>query len=172
MSELEEFSSEIEEAPRPGFLTVISILSFIYIGLSLISGLINTVMGPSNEEQMLEMKVEMMRSINDLKDMGMASFAELMEKIQRMTEQINDNFYLASIITLVTFGLGLFGVIKMFKGYKVGFHIYIGYCLLSICALYIYISPANVPTAAIIFNAIVSGVFIFMYSRNLHWMKK
>lgn len=162
---------EIQERPsRPGFLTVLCVLSFISIGLGLVSGLINLLSGPMDEEQMLASKVEMTASLNELKSTGMDSMSELMMQIQAMSEQINQNFYLASILTLLTLVIGLVGVLNMWKGVKKGFHFYIVYCLLSIGAMYVYVSPENIPSVVVIFNLLISALFIFMYSRNLKWM--
>lgn len=165
-------SNFIEEAPRPGFLTVLCVLSFITTGLSLISGLFSFVSGPSSEEEMLVAKVQMTKSISELKEIGMTSFVDMMEKLQAMTAEVNDHFYLAGIVGLITAGVGLFGVIKMWQGFKLGFHIYIVYCILGVVGAYLYVSPGNIPSFIIIFNVIISAIFVFMYSRNLHWMNK
>lgn len=170
MDEFELDSAE-NRGPRPGFLTVLCVLSFISTGLGLLSGLFTIASGPQSEEQMLDAKVAMTKSISELKDLGMDSFVDMMEKLQLMTEQVNENFYLSSIITLITVGLGLFGVIKMWQGFKLGFHLYIGYCLLTIAGLYIYVSPANIPTMVVVWNLIFSALFVFLYSRNLKWMR-
>jgi hypothetical protein len=37
--------------------------------------------------------------------------------------------------------------------------------------MYLIISPADVPSAVIVVNLLISGLFIFLYSRNLTWMK-
>lgn len=161
-----------ENAPRPKFLTVLCILTFISTGMSLVSGLYNLAfVGKQSDEQMLDTKVQLTKSISDMKEMGMTGFAEMMEKINRMTIEINENFYLASMISLVTVGIGLFGAIKMWKGFKLGFHLYIVYNLLVVGAIYLYVSPQNIPSVVVITNIILSAIFVFMYSRNLKWMK-
>jgi len=161
-----------EQKERPGFLTVLCVLSFIATGLGILSGLYTLISGKQNEEQMLESKVQLTKSISDMKRLGMDSWVDMMEKIQAMSIDINNNFYLAAFISLIIAALGLYGVIKMFKGYKIGFHLYIIYSLLSVASLYIYVSPANVPSIIVIINLIIAAIFIFMYSRNLHWMNK
>ena len=164
---------ESENIPkRPKFLKVLCILSFISTGAGFISGFINLLRGPSSEEEMLDQKVEMTTSIEELSGMGMDGMVDLLDKIQAMTEEINDNFYFASIVTLISVGIGFYGVLKMWTGIKVGFHLYIVYCLLSIGSLYLYVSPSNIPSMIVIFNLLFSGLFIFMYSRNLNWMTK
>jgi len=161
-----------QEEPRPRFLTVLCILTFIATGLSLLMGLFNLVItGPQSEEQMINAKVAMAQSINEMKDMGMTNFVDLMEKIQRMSVEVNDNFYFAGIFGLVLTVIGLYSALKMWKGFKIGFHIYIIYNLLAIGGIYLYVSAANIPTLFVVFNVVLSGVFILMYSRNLKWMK-
>ena len=120
---------------------------------------------------MINAKVAMSESINEMRDMGMTSFVDLMEKIQRMSVEVNDNFYFAGIFGLVLTVIGLYSAIRMWKGSKLGFHIYIVYNLLAIGGIYLYVSAANIPTVFVVFNVILSGIFILMYSRNLKWMK-
>ncbi|MCH2230642.1 MAG: hypothetical protein MK105_09880 [Crocinitomicaceae bacterium] len=166
-----ELDDTQNRGPRPGFLTVLCVLSFIATGLGVLTNVFNFVSGPQSEEQMLEAKVALTQSISTLKDAGMTSFVDLMDKIQAMSEQVNENFYLAAVISLITVAIGLFGVIKMWQGFKVGFHLYIGYCLLSIAGLYIYVSAENIPTMVVVWNLILSALFVFLYSRNLKWMR-
>ncbi|MEJ6776071.1 MAG: hypothetical protein QNK85_01950 [Crocinitomicaceae bacterium] len=170
MNEL-ELNEEEFRGSRPGLLTVLCVLSFISTGLGIISALFNFVAGPQSDEKLLDAKVALTKSTSELKDLGMDLFVEIMEKIQRMTEQVNENFYLASIVNLIAVAIGLFGAIKMWQGVKIGFHLYIGYCLLTIAGLYIYVSPENIPTVVVVLNLIVSAIFIFLYSRNLKWMR-
>lgn len=170
MSEDFEVESYEERPKRPGFLTTLCILSFISIGIGILSGLANLAMGPTSDEQMKEMRVELTTQTEEMKDMGMDSFANILEQIQSMTEEMNSSFYLATSLNLIIVLLGLFAVIKMMKGFKLGFHLYIVYCLLGICSLYAYVSPGNIPTFLIVVNLIFSGLFVLLYSRNLKWM--
>lgn len=161
-----------EEEQRPRFLTVLCILTFISTGFSIVAGLYNLVfIGKKSEEAMLDAKVEMAQAIDQLREVGMTSLVDMMEKIERMSVEVNNNFYLSSLITLLTVGIGLFGAFKMWKGFKIGFHLYIIYNLLAVGAIYLYVSPGNIPSFIIIVNVILSAVFVFMYSRNLKWMK-
>jgi hypothetical protein len=161
-----------ENAPRPKFLTVLCILTFIATGMSLLTGIYNLLItGRQSEDAMLEAKVAMTQSINEMKDLGMTGFVELLEKIQRMSVEINDNYLFVASFGLILTALGLFSAFKMWNGSKIGFHLYIIYNLVSIGGLYLYVSPANVPGVFVIFNVVLSAAFIFMYSRNLKWMK-
>ena len=60
-----------ENQPRPRFLTVLCILTFIATGISLITGIFNLLItGKQSEEAMLDTKVQMTQSINEMRDIG------------------------------------------------------------------------------------------------------
>lgn len=159
-----------EREPRPSFLTVLCVLSFIFIGFSLLFGLIGISQGPQSEEQMIDQKIELAKAADEMRTLDMESFAVMMEKISRMSVSINANFYSSSILSLIIMGLGLFGVIKMWKGFKLGFHLYIGYSLLTIVQVYFFVSPTDIPTFVVVWNLLISALFVLMYSRNLKWL--
>jgi hypothetical protein len=170
-----EFDNQIdnfqEQEQRPSFLKVLCILSLISTGIAVISGIFNLISGPFNEEQMLEQKVGMIKSIDELRTMGADQFAAIFEKIQRMTEAMNAQFYYVQIISLLVVAIGVFGIYKMWNRSKLGFHLYIIYSLLSVLTVYLFVVPADVPSIVVIINLVISGIFVFMYSRNLKWMK-
>lgn len=159
-----------QKEPRPSFLTVLCILSFIFIGFSLVFGIIGVLNGPLSSDQITEQKVELTKSADEMRSLDMESFAVMMEQIQRMSESLNANFYASSILSVVVIVLGFMGVLQMWKGKKLGFHLYIGYSLLSIMQIYFFVSPADIPSFVVIWNLIISAIFVFMYSRNLKWL--
>lgn len=156
--------------PRPTGLKVLCILSWIYIGFSLISSAIGLMSGKADEEEMLQMKVEMTKSISQMKDMGMTSFAEMMNKIQMMAEITNENQLAIGLTGLAILILGLYGVIAMWQGKKIGFHLYVIYSILAIVQIYFFVSPSIVPTFIVVWNVLFSGLFILLYSKHLKWM--
>lgn len=160
-----------QEEKRPIFLTVLCILTFINIGINMLTLLFQLAVGPSSEEEMLAERVELTKATSQLEDAGMDGFAGMMDQLMAMTAEIQESFYLAMIVSLVTYLIGLFGALKMFQGQKIGFHLYIIYSLLAVGGVYLYISPQNIPSISIIFGLILSGIFVFMYSRNLSWLK-
>lgn len=164
---------DIDQQPteRPTFLKVLCILSFISIGFSIITTIFSTISGPQSEEQMVAQKIELLEANEELRENGMDGFADMMEQITRMNESINNHFYSASLLSFAALLIGLFGVYSMWQGKKLGFHLYIVYSLISVGQLYIFVSPADIPSIAIIFNLLIAAAFVFMYSRNLHWMK-
>lgn len=161
-----------EEQKRPAFLTVLVVLSFISIGISLISGIFGLISGKQSDEVMLVQSVQMAEARSELRKAGLESWTGIYDQIEAMGQQANDSFYLAAFLGMIVSLIGFYGVFMMMKGKKIGFHVYIIYSLLSMGIIYVYISPANVPTILTIVSAIFSGLFIFLYSRNLHWMNK
>ena len=159
------------EEKRPTFLTVLCILTFINVGMNSLMLLFQLVSGPTSEEDLLADRVELARATSQLEDAGMDGFVGVMDQIMAMTAEIQENFYLAMIVALVTYLIGLLGALKMWQGQKIGFHLYIIYSLLAVGGVYLYISPQNIPSISIIFGLILSGAFVFMYSRNLSWLK-
>lgn len=160
------------EDKRPVILLVAAILSFISIGLSAIGLVISLFIGPMNEDQILESRVDTAKQKTELRNAGgPPSFIRLMDQMQAMAEEANEKFYLATGLNFLTTSIGFIGVLFMMRRRKLGFHLYIVYSLLSLGAMYLYISPQNIPTISLILGLIFSGIFVFMYSRALKWMR-
>lgn len=161
-----------QEEKRPTFLVVLCILTFINTGLNILTSLVQLISGPTSDEQLLAERVELTKATNEMKDSGMDALAGVMDQMQAMTADIQANFYIAMTVALVAPLLGLFGALKMWRGERLGFHLYIIYNLIAVGGIYLYVSPQNIPSIAIIFGLLLSGLFVFLYSRNLHWMNK
>jgi hypothetical protein len=159
-----------EKEPRPSFLTVLCILSFISLGLSLLSGLMGLISGPMGEEMVLEQKMEWAKMADELRSVGADGFVRIIDQFSRMIDSLNANHYGNTIVTIFVRLIGIVGVILMWKGRKNGFHLYIVYSILAIIQLYFFVSPADIPTVMIVVNLVISGLFVFLYSRNLKWM--
>jgi hypothetical protein len=67
--------------------------------------------------------------------------------------------------------LGLVGVILMYRAKKLGFHFYILYTLGLVVSPYFFNPITGIPTILTIVGIIYGGIWVFMYSRNLHWLK-
>ncbi len=160
-----------EREPRPGFLTVLCVLTFIWTGLNLIIAIFSLIGGKPTEEQLLADKVEMAKSISELKSLGADWMVTQLEKSQLMAQDMANNFMIAMMVGTLVVALGLYSAIQMFKGVKLGFKLYIAYCLLTVVQLYLFSPPAHIPTFAVVISLLLSGIFIFMYSRNLKWMR-
>ncbi len=156
---------------RPVFLMVLCILTFIYTGFSILTNIFSLVKGPASEEEILTLKVEFTRQMNEMSDLGVTWAANLFRNLMHITEATNNNHYLMVLSSIVIVTLGLIGAIWMFKGKKMGFHFYIIYSLLTVVQLYFFVDASYIPTILVVTNLIISAIFIFMYSRNLKWMK-
>jgi hypothetical protein len=160
-----------ESNKRPQALKILCILTFVSAGLSMLSSIFNLLGGPLSPEVMEEQKVEMIKMIDELKSLEMHSFVTMLEQVQRMTESINAQFYMVSLVSIIVIGTGLFGALSMWKGKKIGFHLYIIYSLFSVIQLYFFVSPADIPTIVVVWNLILAAVFVILYSRHLKWLK-
>lgn len=156
---------------RPVFLTVLCILTLVSTGFSVLGLIANLAMGPQSPDELEKSTAEGMVMVNQLNDTGSHFMADQIEKLIHSGSYTNDSFYLILSVNFLTVALGLGGAILMLRGRKLGFHSYILYSILSILSIYIAIPVSEVPTFIILFGIIFSGLFIFMYSRNLHWLK-
>ena len=170
MSEFDEIDVIPQKPKRPAFLTVLCILTLINTGLSTITSVFSLLHGPISEEEMIEQRVQFLKSADERRTLNMPAFAEMMEQIQRMSESANAHFYANTLISMLILGLGIVGAVLMLRGKKLGFHLYIGYALLAVLQLYFFASPADIPTVAVVLGLLFSGLFVFLYSRNLPWL--
>lgn len=161
-----------QEVKRPVFLTVLSIFSFIFIGFSLIGILLAMLSGKLSPDQMEQMKVDTYKLVEQFQGSGMEDFSALFEQSFRMVEYQNNNFWIHNLVSLLCFVTGFLGVIYMVKAFKKGFHMYIIYNIIYVLLIYVSVPANEVPSYSIIINVIFSGLFIFLYSRNLKWFTK
>jgi hypothetical protein len=94
---------EEKKVPRPSFLTVLCILSFIAIGLSFSSGLTSLVAGPLNEDELAEIETKMVELVDELRSNEIEGMAQMIEKIGRMQVAVNEQHYAVNS-TNVLFG--------------------------------------------------------------------
>ena len=165
------YTVEEEQPKRPKGLQVLCILTFISTGLGLLSGIGRLVSGPMSAEAIEEERVKSLDMVEEFRSTGMDYVADLFNQLQHMMESVNAHFYPHAVLTLVQLILGLIGAYFMFSGKKLGFHFYIIYCLLSVGILFLFVSPVFIPAAVVIWDLIISGVFVFLYARHLHWMR-
>ena len=163
----------MEQAPteRPKFLKVLCILSFIAISSSILLNLMGLVGGRLTPDQMKKGKLEILKEVRKLEDGKQYYLAEVQRSSILLKKDLNDNFFLALFINVTVSLLGLFSVLYMWKGIRLGFHGYIIYSLLFILSVYVYSSADHVHSFMIYGGLFAAAIFIFMYSRNLKWMK-
>ena len=106
-----------------------------------------------------------------MKEVGLDSLVDLLERLQAMTEVLNGYFYETNIVNIVIAMLGAASGYFMLKRNHLGFHGYIVYNLLASGSLYFFVSPSLIPSVILIFNLVVSLVFVLLYAKHLSWMK-
>ncbi|MGV3629866.1 MAG: hypothetical protein ACO1O6_01595 [Bacteroidota bacterium] len=169
---MEEMDPYTENKKRPVFLTVLAVLSLITIGLGILGALFSFLTGPLSADQMEQVMAQSAEQIEQFNSSGLNNFSDTYEQIIKLQEYINNNFYVHNLVSLISLTLGLFGVLFMLRGQRRGFHLYIMYNLTNLLLVYVSVPVKEVPSFMMVVNLIFSALFIFLYSRNLHWMKK
>lgn len=162
---------EIKEPKRPTFLKVLCILTFVNTGFGLLGVLMGFMSGPQSSEGLEKSAADLVRLGNDAREQGMSGIAHMFDQLVDMSYHINEHFYGNLLMALFITATGFAGAFLMWQGRKLGFHAYIVYNLLQIVIIYLWVPVESVPIVSPIFGSIMSGLFIFMYSRNLKWMR-
>ncbi|MNK24843.1 hypothetical protein D3C87_431580 [compost metagenome] len=157
---------------RPVLLTVLCILSFIVVGFGLLGVLFSLIGGAPTEDQIMQAYNLSINMANDMRDKQFIMMAEILEQSADLVVYQQHRFWLVLLVNFVTYATGFMGVLYMLKGKRLGFHLYIIYCLVGIGGMFL-IAPANlISVPSIIMSLVFSGLFVFLYSRNLKWMNK
>ena len=86
MSSEKDYSAENE---RPKGLYTLLILTFINTGSSIFFGILTVLFFKPSEADLKQEKLEMAKSILELKKQGFESLVIMLEKVQAMTEVLN-----------------------------------------------------------------------------------
>lgn len=155
----------------PQLLLFTGIISLLGTGSTVLSSLMSMVVGKPSQEEITETKLELARSLEQVEKNDVQFLEELIRNLQIMLDAMYHNFFLYTFVAALVAGVGLVGIILMFKRKELGFHLYIIYSLLYVAQSYLFVSPTNVPLALVITNLSVSGIFIYIYSRSLNWFR-
>ena len=172
MSEYLQDYKQIDENKRPTLLVVLSVLSLMVIASGLFSNLLSLFSGPLSADQVQDLIDVNMPEVNKLYAIGATFWGDTTLKIINMVSYTNANFYMDRMINIVGYSIGLFGVLNMLRGVKLGFHFYIIYNLISLIAVFASVPNSEIPGFYFGFFGAVSLVFIYLYSKTLPWMKK
>ncbi len=132
------------------------VLSFINACWNIFSSSISLIMKPGLTEMRNNGQLEEM--MKPFSAMG-GDFAKAMNDAMQIFSQIDSKFYL---ILIVLFIASLIGVIKMFKGDKLGFHIY---SIAQICMLIdnsVFVYPLQKPSP-FFSDLMLTAIFILLY---------
>ena len=164
--------NDMQPTRAPRFLLTLVILTLLNTGLALLGGILSFLAGKPSEKEILESKVQMARSIVELRKLKMDDFVDVFTKMEAINDAMYANFIMFNLLAVFIAGIGAASAFMMLKRMKLGFHAYIVYSFLSILSVYAFVAPVNVPSILILTNAIFAGLFVFLYSRNLKWLKK
>jgi hypothetical protein len=155
---------------RPQFLKVICILSFIFTIAYSFMYTVALMSGSPDSDSLDEQKSEAMASISQMREMGYEDMANSFLKVQRYSEFRLDHFYTVVPFDLVVVLLGFVAVFFMWTRRKLGFQLYILYSVLSVVSYFFFVAMDDVPFLMVYFNLVLSGLFVWMYSKNRHWL--
>lgn len=168
-----DMNQEVQEnKKRPVLLTVLCILSFIVVGFGVLGVLFSVIGGKPSPEEIESTYNLSMQAASDMRDRQIVWLAEMLEQGADLVAYQQHRYWSVLSINALTMITGFIGVLFMFRGRKLGFHLYIIYNLLSIGGTFLIVPPHMVPMASVIMNLVLSGLFIFLYSLNLKWMNK
>jgi hypothetical protein len=160
-----------ELSKRPQGLMILLVLTFINTGSSIFFGLLTVLFFKPTAADLKKERLDMAKSIVELKEVGLNSLVDLLERVQAMTEALNDYFIETNVVNIVIALLGATSAYFMLKRNQLGFHGYIIYNLLASGSIYFFISPALIPSVILIVNLCISLVFVLLYARHLPWIK-
>ena len=164
--------NDMQPTRAPRFLLILVILTLLNTGLALLGGILSFLAGKPSQKEILESKVQMARSIVELRKLKMDDFVDVFTKMEAINDAMYANFIMFNLLAVFIAGIGAASAFMMLKRMKLGFHAYIVYSFLSILSVYAFVAPVNVPSILILTNAIFAGLFVFLYSRNLKWLTK
>ena len=164
--------NDMQPTRAPRFLLTLVILTLLNTGLALLGGVFSLVVGKPSEKEILASKVQMAKSIVELRKLKMDDFVDVFTKMEAINDAMYANFIMFNLLAVFIAGIGAASAFMMLKRMKLGFHAYIVYSFLSILSVYAFVAPVNVPSILILTNAILAGLFVFLYSRNLKWLTK
>ena len=156
---------------RPVFLLVLVILSSINIGISSI-GALSGMLGAKPDKAMIKSaKLDFANMREQLDKANAADFIYIIDQMESVTDNMFKHFQQYNSFQFLILVLGLTGVILMYRGKKLGFHFYILYSLGLVVLPYFFNPITGIPTILTIVGIIYGGVWVWLYSRNLNWLK-
>jgi len=171
MNDFEIQDEPIVKKKRPVFLLVLVILSSINISVSLL-GSFSGMLGAKPDAKMIKQaKLEFANMREQLEEGGAADFTYIIDQMESVTDNMFKHFQAYNSVQFLVLVLGLAGVVLMYQRRKLGFHFYIIYSLGLVVLPYLFNPITGIPTILTIVGILYGGVWVLLYSRNLHWME-
>lgn len=170
MNEFENIENKRNKIPR--VLLITGILSILGTLPTIMAGIQAALSGKPSEEEIIKTKLDLAKSLEEVQKYKFDYLEDLIRNLQLMMEAMFNNFVVYNLVAASVAAIGLAGVVFMFLRRELGFHLYIIYSLLYVGQSYLFVPPSNVPILFVIVNFLFSGLFIFLYSLSLKWLKK
>lgn len=166
----EESQTRMNARPPKG-LMVLLVLTWVNTLFSLVTSIFTLIFMRPSAQDLEQEKLEMAKSIVELKKLGMDSVVSLLERLQAMTEAMQPYFVQSNLINVLVLACGAVAAWFMYQRNQLGFHLYIIYNLASVGSIYLFISPSLIPSVIILVNSLLSVVFVLLYAKHLPWLK-
>ena len=170
MNELSNAKNNNSKIPR--VLLITGIISILGTLPTILAGIQAAIKGRPQEEEVVRTKLELAKSLEEIQKYKLDYLEDLIRNLQIMMDAMFDNFVAYNLVSAAVAAVGLTGVVFMLLRKELGFHLYIIYSLLYVGQSYIFVPPSNVPLIFVILNFLFSGLFIFLYSLSLKWLRK
>jgi len=168
--EMPEAHAEVKKK-RPVFLLVLVILSSLNIGVATL-GAFSGMLGAKPDKAMIKSaKLEFANMREQLEEGGAGAYSYLVDQMEKITDNMFKHFQAYNSIQFFVLVLGLLGVVLMYQGRKIGFHFYILYSLGLVLIPYFFNPISGIPVILTIVGVLYGGFWVFLYSRNLHWLQ-
>ncbi|WP_107038654.1 hypothetical protein [Brumimicrobium mesophilum] len=162
-----------EAKKRPTFLTILLVLSTLYIVSGFFGATQALISGPLSPEQMEEQMSELYGTISGMvendPDGQFSNTVEVM--IDNSVYLNNEAFYSSNILNLVSFIIGGMAIFMMFKLNKIGFHLYVIYSLLPVVITYAIVPMSLILPMTIVMLVLLGAIFSVLYGIHLKYMK-
>jgi hypothetical protein len=156
---------ETMKEKRGTFLLILCILSWIGIGISMISELVTILRGTAAVEKQIN---DTSIAIDQIPDNNPMS--SMLDGTQEMMIKTLENFYEIHIGTVISLLIGLLGVYLMYSLKKAGFYLYLVYCIAGLLIMPMFLGTNWVVLASLILGGVFSVGFVIMYGVNLKRM--
>lgn len=166
----EESQTRMNARPPKG-LMVLLVLTWVNTLFSIVTTIFTLIFMRPSTQDLEQEKLEMAKSIVELKKLGMDSFVSLLERLQAMTEAMQPYFVQSNLVNVLVLACGAVAAWFMYQRNQLGFHLYIVYNLASVGSIYLFISPSLIPSIIVWVNSLLALVFVLLYAKHLPWLK-
>lgn len=168
-------SNEVQDqqtiSKRPVFLLVLVILSSINISISTL-GAVGAMLGGKPDKAMVKnAKLDFANIREQLEKAQAEDFIYIVDQMEGVTLNMFKHFQAYNGVQFFVLVFGLTGVILMYQRKKLGFHFYIIYSLGLVVLPYLFNPITGIPTILTIVGILYGALWVFLYSRNLHWLQ-